>query len=75
MDKIINLNETVYEIYMKYPEISDILYQLGFHDIVKPRMINTVGRVMTLRKGATMKKIDFEVIEQTLLDKGYLLHR
>ena len=75
MDKIINLNETVYEIYMKYPEISDILYQLGFHDIVKPGMINTVGRVMTLRKGATMKKIDFAVIEQTLLDKGYLLHR
>ena len=75
MDKVINLNETVYEIYMKYPEISDILYQLGFHDIVKPGMINTVGRVMTLRKGATMKKIDFEVIEQTLLDKGYLLHR
>ena len=75
MDKIINLNETVYEIYMKYPEISDILYQLGFHDIVNPGMINTVGRVMTLRKGATMKKIDFEVIEQTLLDKGYLLHR
>lgn len=74
MDKIINLNETVYEIYMKYPEISDILYQLGFHDIVKPGMINTVGRVMTLRKGATMKKIDFEVIEQNLLDKGYLLH-
>ena len=30
---------------------------------------------MTLLKGATMKKIDFEVIEQTLLDKGYLLHR
>ena len=75
MDKIINLNETVYEIYMKYPEISDILYQLGFHDIVKPGMINTVGRVMTLRKGDTMKKIDFEVIEQTLLDKVYLLHR
>lgn len=61
--------------YMKYPEISDILYQLGFHDIVKPGMINTVGRVMTRHKGATMKKIDFEVIEQALLDKGYLLHR
>lgn len=75
MAKIIDLNEPVYEIYMKYPEISDILYQLGFHDIVKPGMINTVGRVMTLHKGATMKKIDFEVIEQALLDKGYLLHR
>ena len=75
MNKIIDLNEPVYEIYMKYPEISDILYQLGLHDIVKPGMINTVGKVMTLRKGATMKIIDFEVIEQTLLDKGYLLHR
>lgn len=74
MDKIIDLNETVYEIYMKYPEISDILYQLGFHAIVKPGMINTVGRVMTLHRGAAMKKINFEVIKQTLLDKGYLLH-
>ena len=75
MNKIIDLNEPVYEIYMKHPEILDILYQLGLHDIVKPGMINTVGKVMTLRKGATMKRIDFEVIEQTLLDKGYLLHR
>ena len=50
MDKKINLNHTVYELCMEYPEISDLLNEMGFHDIVKPGMMQTAGRFMTIPK-------------------------
>ena len=66
MNKIINLNDSIYEINNKYPEIKEILYNLGFTDIVKPGMINTAGRFMTLKKGSQMKKIDLNLIKDLL---------
>ena len=71
MNKIINLNDSIYEINNKYPEIKEILYNLGFTDIVKPGMINTAGRFMTLKKGSQMKKIDLNLIKDTLDKNGY----
>ena len=71
MNKIINLNDSIYEINNKYPEIKEILYNLGFTDIVKPGMINTAGRFMTLKKGSQMKKIDLNLIKDTLDNSGY----
>lgn len=73
MNKIINLSSTVYEIYKENPEITEILKDLGFHDIVKPGMLNTAGRFMTIPKGAAMKKISMELIIMTLSDKGYII--
>lgn len=73
MDKVINLSKTVYELYKENPEIMEILKELGFHDIVKPGMLNTAGRFMTIPKGAAMKKISMELINKTLSDKGYIV--
>ncbi|HKM03326.1 MAG TPA: DUF1858 domain-containing protein [Lachnospiraceae bacterium] len=73
MDNIINLSKTVYEIYNENPEIMKILQDLGFQDIGKPGMMNTVGRFMTIPKGAAMKKISMEQIKKTLLEKGYVI--
>jgi len=71
MNKIISLNETVYELCTKYPEIKDILKELGFVDIVNPVMMNTAGRVMTIPKGAEMKNIDIETIKEKLKQNGF----
>lgn len=48
MNKKIYLSKTVYELCKEYPEIADILSGLGFHDILKPGMIQTAGRFMTI---------------------------
>ena len=48
MDQKINLNTTIYELCREYPEIAEILDELGFHDILKPGMLNTAGRFMTI---------------------------
>ena len=71
MKKIINLNESIYDIYNKNPEIADIMYEYGFHDIVKPGMIQSAGRIMTIPKGAAMKKLDIEEIKKDLISRGY----
>lgn len=73
MDKVIDLNKTVYELYSDNPEILDVLYELGFTDIVKPGMLNTAGRFMTIKKGAIMKKISMEVIKQSMIEKGFII--
>ena len=46
--KKINLNRTVYDICTEYPEVLDILKDIGFSEIVKPGMLNTAGRFMKL---------------------------
>ncbi len=40
----------------RYPEIKDILVESGFNDVVKPMMLQTAGKIMTLRKGSNFKK-------------------
>lgn len=71
MSKILNLNSTVYELANKYPEIVDIMKNLGFDAITNPAMLNTAGRIMTLKKGAAMKNIDIEHIKETLKANGF----
>ncbi|MDD2969663.1 MAG: DUF1858 domain-containing protein [Lachnospiraceae bacterium] len=71
MSKIIDLRKSVFEICQEYPELPDLLFELGFHDIVKPGMLHTAGRFMTIPKGAAMKKIDLEHIKSMLEDRGF----
>ena len=52
MNKIINLNDTVYEICKKNNEVIEIMRDLGFDGITNPALLNTAGRVMTISKGA-----------------------
>jgi hypothetical protein len=69
--KVIDLNKTVYELCNEYPELKEILAQIGFVDIVKPGMLATAGRFMTIPKGATLKKIDLEKIKQNFAEHGF----
>jgi hypothetical protein len=71
MEKKIDLKKTVYDLVKDDAEIGEIMKELGFTDIVKPGMLNTAGRFMTIPKGALMKKIDIETIKQKFKEKGY----
>lgn len=71
MSKVINLNNSIYDVCNKNPEMLDIMYGYGFHEIVKPGMLKTVGRVITISKGAAMKKLNLDEIKKDLLDRGY----
>jgi hypothetical protein len=71
MGKAVDFKKTVYDLVKDNSEIGDIMQEIGFVDIVKPGMINTMGRFMTIQKGATMKGIDLEIIKQAFRSRGY----
>lgn len=73
MKKEIDLSRTVYELTREFPEIIDIMKELGFESIANEGMLNTAGRFMTIPKGAAMKSIDMDKIEKIFTDKGYTI--
>ena len=74
VEKQIILTKSVYELCSDYPELPEVLAEIGFHDIVKPGMLATMGRFMTIPKGAIAKKIDLNLIKQTLAEHGYKVY-
>lgn len=73
MEKAIDLKKSVYELVQEYPEFIQVMEELGFTSITNPAMLNTVGRMMTLPKGAAMKGLDLENIKEELKKRGYTL--
>lgn len=69
--KIIDLNKTVFELVNEYPEIQDILAEIGFKEIKNNLMLKSVGKFMTIPRGAVVKKIDLEFIKNRLREKGF----
>ena len=70
-NKRIDLSRSVHALCTEYPELLEVMKDLGFKDIVMPGMLSTAGRIMTIPKGAAMKKIDLNVIIQRLKHEGY----
>ena len=72
MDLIrIDLNETVFSLCSKHPDLIEILSALGFTDITKPGMLQTAGRFMTPVRGAALKHIPLAQIVAALAAHGY----
>lgn len=71
MEKVLDLSKSVYELIKKYPEIAGIMKNLGFDNITNPAMLNTVGKIMTIPGGASMKKIDMALIEKEFEAQGF----
>lgn len=68
---IINVNEKIYTLVKQNENIVALLVALGFKDITRPGMLQTVGKIMTLKKGAAFRNIDLTFIIKVLEEKGY----
>jgi len=71
MDKILDLDKSVASLVKEYPEVVDIMADLGFTEIKNPAMLVSVGRIMNLKKGSQMKKIPMEEIVRAFREKGF----
>ena len=71
MQKILNLNKSVFDLIKEYPEVADIMKDLGFEGITNPAMLNTAGRFMTIPKGAAMKNIGMFRIKEVFQAHGF----
>lgn len=69
----IDFDKSVHALCKEDEKIKDLLYEMGFVEIVKPAMLNTVGRIMTLRKGAKMRNIDLEQVKIKFKENGYTI--
>ena len=49
------------------------MLELGFDNIMNPVMLNTVGRIMTIKKGAALRQIDINTIIDTFKKYHYTL--
>lgn len=73
MAKKIDLSKSVYELTKAYPELIELLAELGFTEITKKAMLNSVGRLTTIPKGAKMKNVSMIDIVTTLMSNGFEL--
>ena len=71
MAKKLDLNKTVFELTQEYPELVDIMAGLGFTEITKKPMLYSMGKMMTIPKGAKMKKIPMIDVMTTLMGHGF----
>ncbi|MCH4071374.1 DUF438 domain-containing protein [Pseudoramibacter sp.] len=69
----LDLNKSVYDLCTAYPELKGIMAELGFTQITKKGMLGTIGRMMTIPKGAAMQHIDLEKVIQALKDHGFVV--
>jgi hypothetical protein len=73
MTKILDLNQTIYELTTQYPEILTIMIEVGFENITKLGMLQTAGRVMTLPKGCRMKGIPLNTVKEAFENNGFTI--
>ncbi|MDD2458935.1 MAG: DUF1858 domain-containing protein [Eubacteriales bacterium] len=69
--RTINLHRSVHDLCTEYPELIEFMKEAGFPDIVKPGMLATAGRFMTLPKGAMMKGIELGQLVEKLRALGF----
>ena len=73
MKKVISLSDSIYNIVNKFEEAVKIMKILGFEGMTNKTIINTVGRIMTLEKGAKFKNIDLKIIKDEFEKYGFIV--
>lgn len=71
MSKIIDLEKDVNTLCNDYPELVDVLGNLGFKPLANPVLRKTIGSQMTLTKAAQMKNVGMDQIVSVLKDHGF----
>ena len=69
--KQLDLNKTVAALVEEYPELIDIMAEIGFKEITKPISLKMMGRVMTIPKGCSVKGFDLNDIITKLNSYGF----
>ena len=62
----IYLEDSVYTTLQNHPEVKELLIELGFTPLSQPQMVQTVGRITSLKKGSKIAKIPLDTIIRQL---------
>ena len=69
--KEVDLNKSVYELTEQYPELIEILKEIGFLGVKNPITRNTLGRVTTVPQGCKKMGMGLNQVIQVLKEKGF----
>ena len=69
----IYLEDSVYTTLQHHPEVKELLIELGFTPLSQPQMVQTVGRITSLKKGSKIAKIPLDTIIHQLELNGYIV--
>lgn len=69
----IYLEDSVYKTLQHHPEVKELLIELGFKSLSQPQMVQTVGRITSLKKGSKIAKIPLDSIIRQLELNGYIV--
>ena len=69
--KEIDLEKSLYELTKTYPELIDILKELGFLEVINPVLRNTIGRKITIPQGCEKQGINLSEIISRLEENGF----
>ena len=58
----IYLEDSVYTTLQHHPEVKELLIELGFTPLSQPQMVQTVGRITSLKKGSKIAIITLYTI-------------
>ncbi len=70
-EKTADLNRTLYDLTTEYPELIDILFDLGFMGVKNPVMRESHGKQMTVKTGCGHLGLDLARVEAALKAKGF----
>lgn len=59
----IDLSQPVAKTLQQHPEIKDLLIELGFKPLSNPAMLNTVGKVTSLKAGSKLANVPLDTIK------------
>ena len=71
--KEIDLDKTLYELTEQYPELIDILKELGFLGVINPLIRKTLGRKTTIPEGCKKQGKDLNEVIKKLQEKGFMV--
>lgn len=69
--KELDLTKSVYELTETYPELINILKELGFAGLANPIVRNTLGRKTTIPEGSRKQGKNLADVVKVLEEKGF----
>lgn len=67
----IDLNIPVAQLFKEHPELKELLVEIGFKPLANPAMLNTLGKVTSLKAGSKLAKVPLNDIKTMLECHGY----
>lgn len=69
----VSVHTTIFQLVQMDSRVQTVMLELGFSEIIRPAMLQTVGRIMTLKKGCSLRNIDYAHAKAAMTDIGIMI--